>query len=101
MIEYKIQDIYGQDKIFYLSYQELKEKYLYFNSLNEEEFFKEIPKILHLVCIISYLKEIPSYCLVADECLIHELIHCIDGTTEQNKETFKKLKKLFKIIKLK
>lgn len=100
MIEYKIQDIYGQDKIFYLSYQELKEKYLYFNSLNEEEFFKEIPKILHLVCIISYLKEIPSYCLVADECLIHELVHCLDETHEKDTFMFNKLKKLLKIIEL-
>jgi len=99
-MDYKIIDIDGQNKTFNLSYQELKEKYLYFNSLNEETFFKEIPKILHLVCIISFLKEIPAYCLVADECLIHELVHCLDETCEKDTLMFNKLKKLFKIIEL-
>lgn len=40
-MEYKITDIDGQIKTFKLSYQELKEEYLYFNSLDEDTFLKK------------------------------------------------------------
>ena len=66
------------NKKYNLSYQELKEKYLIFCSLSLAEFLKRLPEVLHLTCIISYLKEIPSYNTLSDTGLIHELVHLLD-----------------------
>lgn len=99
-MDYIIEDIYNDKKIFNFNYQELIQEYNYIESLNEEDFFNNIPKILHTVCFISYLKNIPSYILLCDEGLIHELIHVLDNTIEKNTFNFNKLKKMLKIIKL-
>lgn len=68
------------NKRFSLSYQELKENYIKFGSMCKEDFITNAAKVLHLTCVISYLKEIPSSVLLCDDCLIHELSHLIDGT---------------------
>jgi hypothetical protein len=67
-------------KRFKLSYSELKEEYYKYASMCNEDFIANASKVLHLVCIIAYLKEIPNYLLLADTGLIHELSHIIDGT---------------------
>jgi hypothetical protein len=67
-------------KRFKLSYSELKEEYYKYASMCNEDFIANASKVLHLVCIIAYLKEIPNYLLLADTGLIHELSHIIDST---------------------
>ncbi len=91
---YKVKDIYNREKTFSLSYKELKEKYLYFDSLDEHSFFENMPQILHLICIIAFLKEIPSYLLLGDEFLIHEIVHCMDNTTDKKYRNIQKNKKI-------
>ena len=68
---------------FSLSYQELKEQYIKFCCMSDEDFIKNIPDALHLACIISFLKEAPTYVCLSDKGIIHELIHLLkpDGTT--------------------
>jgi hypothetical protein len=65
---------------FSVSYQELKAKYLSLKNLSDEEFFRDIPDVLHFVCIVCFLKETPSYLLLSDTGLIHQLTHlmCLD-----------------------
>ncbi len=58
-----------------LSYKELREKYREICSLSLNSFLAKLPEVLHLVCIISYLKEIPNEYLVGDESLIHNIAH--------------------------
>ncbi len=60
-----------------LSYSELKEKYINISELPLEKFLLILPEVLHLACIISYLKEIPTYVTLSDRGLIHELIHLL------------------------
>jgi hypothetical protein len=70
------------DKKYILHYQEIKEEYLKFCSMTDEEFLLNLSKALHLSCFICYLKEIPSYVCLADDGIIHELIHYLNGIKE-------------------
>lgn len=63
--------------VYNLSYLELKEKYLEICELDTKDFLIRLPEILHLTCIISFLKEVPSYNTLSDKGLIHELVHLI------------------------
>lgn len=60
-----------------LSYTDLRERYDEICSLSLQSFLARIPEILHLTCMISFLKEVPSYSTLGDEGLIHELIHLL------------------------
>lgn len=60
-----------------LSYSDLKEKYTNISELSLDKFLLILPEVLHLTCIISFLKEIPSYITLSDKGLIHELIHLL------------------------
>lgn len=84
---------------FSLSYQELKEHYILFCEMTDEEFMENIPDILHLACVVSFLKETPTYVCLTDKGIIHELVHLLkeNGTTTSLKE----IRDLFKMtIKL-
>lgn len=70
------------NKKYSLSYTDLKEKYNLFSKLSLSEFLDRLPEVLHLTCIISYLKEVPSYNTLSDTGLIHELVHLLDITDE-------------------
>jgi hypothetical protein len=70
-------------KRFKLSYSELKEEYYKYASMCNEDFIANASKVLHLVCIIAYLKEIPNYLLLADTGLI-----TLPTTTTISKTTY-------------
>lgn len=65
-----------------LSYSDLKEKYITFKNMSDQEFKENLPDAAHLACIICYLKEIPSYNCISDEGIIHELIHLMTCPNE-------------------
>ena len=67
------------DKKFNLNYTELVEIYKEIVGYTDSKFLKEIPKILHFICIVSYLKSTPTYLLMGDDCLVHELTHIMCG----------------------
>lgn len=79
---------------FLLSYQELKEKYINFCNYSDSEFLDNLPDILHLACIVCFLKETPSYVCLSDTGIIHELVHLLkdNGTTTSIQE----IRELFK-----
>lgn len=66
-----------EGKKYHLSYGELKEKYLLFSNLSLAEFLERLPEVLHLTCIISFLKEVPSENTLSDTGLIHEIAHLL------------------------
>lgn len=66
-----------EDKKYNLSYTDLRERYNIISNLSLAEFLKKLPEILHLTCIISFLKEVPSYNTLSDTGLIHELVHLL------------------------
>lgn len=79
-------------KKYLLSYKELKEKYACMCALSDTEFLNALPSALHLACIICYLKEKPTYIVLADDGIIHELAHLIDGSEANLQE----VRELFK-----
>lgn len=77
LMDYIEKDAFGHPHTYVLSYSQLKEQYEANVRLTDEDFLKNIVQILHNVCIISHLKEIPAYQLVSDEGLIHQMVHFI------------------------
>ena len=63
-----------------LSYRELKERYDVIVMIPDEWFIARIAEVIHLACIICYLKEIPAEVCLSDKGIIHELAHVLDGT---------------------
>lgn len=57
------------------SYGSLREDYLRYTMMSDEEFIDNIPEILHFACYACYIKEAPSYIVLSDTGIIHELIH--------------------------
>ena len=89
------------DRKYSLSYQELKNEYHTYLNMTNEEFLSDIPRLLHFICIVCYLKEVSSEVLLGDEGLIHLLIHRLDGTSSDpitNNISIKQLRKQFKQI---
>lgn len=92
-------DYLVNNKRFSFSYKELKDQYLTFIEMSDEEFFADLPKLLHFVAFVAFLKEIPTNTLLCDDGLLHELIHMLNGTElvtgkEEIRELFKELMRL-------
>ena len=71
-----------EGKKYEFSYSDLKEDYVNYVSMSSTKFFSDIPKVLHFICVVSYIKEIPAYNLLSDEGLMHQLIHLLDDSTK-------------------
>lgn len=69
--------------------------------MDDEEFLANIPRILHFVCIISYLKEYGHF-MFSDMGLVHELVHILHlgerETVQSLKEIRKKFDKLMELV---
>ena len=84
-------------KKYSLSYQELREWYYKIKEMEDVEFMQNLPKILHLACIICFLKEIPTHACLCDEGIVHELVHLLDGS-ETSSYDLKSTRELFNEI---
>jgi hypothetical protein len=63
------------NKEYYLSYTELQNKYQEFIAMPDAEFLLNLSAAVHFACVVCWLKETKSeYCL-ADNGIIHELVH--------------------------
>lgn len=87
------------NKKFSFSYRELQNFYEEFIYMSDEEFFADIPKLLHFVSFVAFFKEIDTQILHSDDGLLHELIHILNGieTVEEKeniREQFKNLMRL-------
>ena len=90
MIEYLV-----DGHTFILSYKELREQYILFCEMSDDEFITQLPAATHLACVICYLKEIPTYVCLSDKGIIHELVHLLhipDGNTT----TINEIRELFR-----
>lgn len=67
---------------FSISYGKLREHYILFCEMSDEEFMKNIAGALHLACIICFFKELPSSMVLGDLGIIHELAHLIHVPNE-------------------
>lgn len=80
-----------------LSYRELREHYLRVCAMTDKQFKAALPEILHIACIISYVKEIPNNCLVSDQGLIHLIAHQMHIPEDSTFE-FRTLRRRFKVL---
>lgn len=60
---------------FMVSYQELRESYLNFVGMNDEEFSQKLPQAAHLACVICWFKEVGAEASIGDRGIVHELLH--------------------------
>ena len=81
-------------KKFVMSYEALRQEYLRFCEMSDEDFMKDIAGATHLAVIICFLKEIPNYICLSDTGIIHELVHCIH-IPDDNTTSLKDIRKLF------
>lgn len=89
----------GYEKATYsLSYKELKESWQMLCMEKDEVFLDDLPKALHLACVICWLKEIPTEICLCDQGIIHELVHLMHFKEDKaaTKQTLKHVRKLFK-----
>jgi len=66
-----------------LSYKELKNHYIDFISMSDQDFLDKLPAASHLACMICFLKEIPTENCLSDKGIIHELIHLLSIPKEE------------------
>ena len=79
MIEYR-----QGDHLYTFSYQECRERYGALCAMSDAEFLRHLPQALHLACYICWVKEIPAQVCLADDGIIHELVHALEfGTIDQ------------------
>lgn len=91
--------IKGSQNKYTFNYQEEKERYNYFVNLSDEQFLKQLPNALHFACFISYVKQLGLESTIADEGLIHELIHLM--TVDECKTKLSEIRKQFEeLLKL-
>ena len=87
--EYKVGDTnYVFDK------KRLKRLYTRYINYSDQEFEDDVIDILHFTCYVSWLKEIDHNQLLADDGLIHELVHLLKQST-RNYVNIEKLREKF------
>lgn len=64
-------------KHYSFSYKEVIADYKRFSSMTDERFLANLPDILHFAVYTSYIKELSIENTIADEGIIHQLIHLL------------------------
>lgn len=65
------------DGHYLLSYSSLREDYLRYTMMSDDEFIADLLNILHFTCITCWLKEKQTQYLLGDTGLIHEMVHLL------------------------
>lgn len=86
-----------ENKKYHLSYQELKNKHEEICRYSNLTFRQKLPEILHLACVISYIKELSNECTVGDKGIIHELVHLLH-IEEEPLVDLREIRKQFKTV---
>jgi hypothetical protein len=77
---------------YVLSYSSLRESYLHYATLPDEQFVADVLGILHFACFVCFVKEAKSERVLADDGIIHELVHLLDPETRD--DAVKRLKNI-------
>lgn len=59
------------------SYQELRDDYRRFALMGDDDFLANLLDILHFAVYVSYIKEVQTRWVLADNGIIHELVHLL------------------------
>jgi len=69
------------DKEFVYDHKSLQYAFSTYQRYTNEEFLENIVDILHFAVYVCWLKEIPSDECLADDGIIHELVHLLQENT--------------------
>jgi hypothetical protein len=59
------------------SYQDLRNDYLRYTMMSDDEFLTNLLDILHFTVFVSFVKELQVYNVCQDTGIIHELVHLL------------------------
>lgn len=59
------------------SYQQLRDDYLRYVMMSDDEFLGNLLDILHFAVFVCYVKEMSGQWILADTGIIHELVHLL------------------------
>jgi hypothetical protein len=79
------------DNHYLLSYSSLREDYLRYTLMSDDDFLANLLPILHFTCITCWLKEKQTQYLLGDTGLIHELVHLLLAQSDPEFTTTTKL----------
>jgi len=79
---------------YVLSYSSLREDYLRYSHMSDEEFSANLLPILHFACVTCWLKEKQTQWLLSDTGLIHELVHLLLAQSDPTFTTDTKLSRV-------
>lgn len=97
MKEYK-----RENKTYVYDADLLEFQYNTFKKMSNEEFVENIIDALHYACYVSWLNKLNADQTLADNGIIHELVHLTKKSTRQYQnvsETRKKFNKMLKVSK--
>lgn len=60
-----------------LCYSSLRENYLRYTMMSDEEFVADILSVLHFACYVCFIKEIGSDRALGDDGIVHQLLHIL------------------------
>tara|TARA_Y100001938_G_C8051618_1_gene412098 strand:- start:1008 stop:1319 length:312 start_codon:yes stop_codon:yes gene_type:complete len=90
------------DKTYIYDAKVLEFQYNTFKNMTNDEFIENIIDALHFACYVSWLNKLNTDQTLADNGIIHELVHLTKKNTRQYQnisETRKKFNKMLKISK--
>lgn len=64
-------------KRYQLNYQELRLQHASFTLMSNEQFLQALPAALHLATFLCWFKELPASQVLADDGIIHQLVHLL------------------------
>jgi len=86
-----------ENKSYSLSYKDLKESHQLACMETDENFLNELPKMIHLACVLCWFKEISTDICLCDDGVIHSLAHLMHLKDERivNKDEVGRVRKIF------
>lgn len=98
MIEYHFTE---DSRNFSFSYKDLREKYILFKEISDEEFVHNIMHVIHFACLVSWIKEIGLDASLSDVGIVHELVHIAITPEESRMKSLREVREDFnKLMKL-
>lgn len=82
------------DREFVYDHRSLKYAFSTYQRYTNEDFLENIVNILHFAVYMCWLKEIPSDECLADDGIIHELVHLLQDNTIKHSD-LKNIRKKF------
>lgn len=51
--------------------------------MSDKDFVADLPKLLHFVVFVCYLKEQPNHAILCDDGIIHQIVHLMNKETRE------------------